>query len=285
MLLADNFNLANHPVQGHVAHLWPSSTNITVVTREPNFSDILLFIFVVDTLVVGIFDHFLDILRKQGRLELDTVLVDSHGMTDVVCSSSHLDWGRRISLDNCNRVDAVPDTEEEDLDVLVRVRIRIGAISPAEGLTESLDFLSRSDRLGACLMELLLVVAVKLAKNLDDIGIRVSATEDISGSVEAKNKFDMFVGVDSLLNVRIGGVGHLGKAGRIQEVRRFTSCGGSKTLIAFYHRIPWTTELHLRDISLASTIHSPFITIAHLSSRKASTYRAVEAFGGSDPGQ
>lgn len=68
-------------------------------------------------------------------------------------------------------------------------------------------------------MELLLVVAVKLAKNLDDIGIRVSATEDISGSVEAKNKFDMFVGVDSLLNVRIGGVGHLGKAGRIQEVR------------------------------------------------------------------
>lgn len=60
-------------------------------------------------------------------------------------------------------------------------------------------------------MELLLVVAVKLAKNLDDIGIRVSATEDIAGAVKAKNKFDMFVGVNSLLNVRIGGVGHVGK--------------------------------------------------------------------------
>jgi hypothetical protein len=60
-------------------------------------------------------------------------------------------------------------------------------------------------------MELLLVVAVKLAKNLDNIGIRVSAAEDVAGAIETKNKFDMFVGVNSLLNLRIGSVGHLCK--------------------------------------------------------------------------
>jgi hypothetical protein len=60
-------------------------------------------------------------------------------------------------------------------------------------------------------MELFLVLAIKLAKNLDDISISVSATEDIAGAVKTKNKFDMFVGVNSLLNLRIGSVGHLGK--------------------------------------------------------------------------
>jgi hypothetical protein len=60
-------------------------------------------------------------------------------------------------------------------------------------------------------MELLLVVTVKLAKNLDNIGISVSATENIAGAVETKNKFDMFVGVNSLLNLRIRSVGHFGK--------------------------------------------------------------------------
>jgi hypothetical protein len=69
-------------------------------------------------------------------------------------------------------------------------------------------------------MELLLVVAVKFAKNLDDVGISVSATEDIAGAVETKNEFDMFVDVNSLLNMRIGSVGHLGNDWTYTRIKR-----------------------------------------------------------------
>jgi hypothetical protein len=58
-------------------------------------------------------------------------------------------------------------------------------------------------------MVLFLVVAIKLAKNLNHVGVSVGAAEGIASTVEAKNEFDMFIGINSLLDMRTGSVRHI----------------------------------------------------------------------------
>jgi hypothetical protein len=50
-------------------------------------------------------------------------------------------------------------------------------------------------------MELLVIVAIKLAKNLHNVGVGVGATEGISSAIETKDKLGEFARDDGLLNV------------------------------------------------------------------------------------
>lgn len=52
------------------------------------------------------------------------------------------------------------------------------------------------------IMVLLVVVAIKLAKNLDDIGVGVGTTEGVAGAIKTKNEFDVFTRNNRLLDMR-----------------------------------------------------------------------------------
>lgn len=50
-------------------------------------------------------------------------------------------------------------------------------------------------------MELLVIVAIKLAKNLDNVGIGVGAAESVARAIKAKNEFGVFTRDYSLLHM------------------------------------------------------------------------------------
>jgi hypothetical protein len=58
-------------------------------------------------------------------------------------------------------------------------------------------------------MVLLLVVAVKLPKNLYHVGVGVRSAKCIARTVKTKDEFNIFIGLSSLLDGRTGSVRHI----------------------------------------------------------------------------
>jgi len=74
-------NFLKHPLEGHIAQLdiclrlgTPTTTNITVVSREPDFLDIF---------GLGALDDFVIILSEECRLELEAAFVDGNCMANM----------------------------------------------------------------------------------------------------------------------------------------------------------------------------------------------------------
>jgi hypothetical protein len=82
-------NFLEHPLEGYIAQLnislnrgAPSTSNISVISREPDFHDII---------ILGILDDTVIIMSEECGLKLQATLIDRNCMTDMVCSWS-IDW-------------------------------------------------------------------------------------------------------------------------------------------------------------------------------------------------
>lgn len=69
-------------------------------------------------------------------------------------------------------------------------------------------------------MVLFLVIAVKLAENLNHVGVSVGAAEGIASTVEAKNEFNVFIGINSLLDMGAGSVRHIDRDWRFRRSKK-----------------------------------------------------------------
>lgn len=64
------------------------------------------------------------------------------------------------------------------------------------------------------------MIAVKLAENLNHVGVSVGAAEGIASTVEAKNEFDVFIGINSLLHMGAGSVRHIDRHWRFRRSKK-----------------------------------------------------------------
>ncbi|KAF4504144.1 hypothetical protein G6O67_008755 [Ophiocordyceps sinensis] len=174
VLLAHELKLADHPGQRDVAHLErvgahvlagplglaggeevldalpdrpalyallrvvadgrPAAADVAVAAGEPDLPD-----------VFGVVDGGADVLGEQRRLELNAPLVDGHGVPHEACRALNGHRDRRMALEDGDRVNAVPDAEEVDLDVplLGRLAGPVCLFLAAEGAAKGRHLVAR----------------------------------------------------------------------------------------------------------------------------------------------
>lgn len=78
----------------------------------------------------------------------------------------------------------------------------VGTDSSCPGVRSRVTKDQAKGSLTLVVMELVFVVAIKLAKNLDHVGVGIGTTKGVTSTIETKNEFDVFIRSNRLRDMK-----------------------------------------------------------------------------------